>query len=279
MAWFPVLPPDQQSPYDPGPYVKAARSRSIAAPGTSTTDRGGPPAAHESPAAVPAPAPEAAPPSSSARGSRLRATEATAASALLAEVNALPAGLPRTPLSGQQRVGGQRPGVSGGKSMLAGDPHLPQTVPSVPYQVALSAPGTSSPGSASPGLPSVLIGHNDHMLGHSPTRRTRPRCFTPSGPVRASRASTSGRRVAADAAGALPIPVRGGAVERLTVNITVHGPVMTQAGQTTSVDWMGNVPSPDLSVILGIGRRATSRSSARRWPFPPGAIAELRLRR
>jgi penicillin G amidase len=36
------------------------------------------------------------------------------------------------------------------------------------------------------------------------------------------------------------------------VDITVHGPIMTQAGQTTSVDWMGNVPSPDLAAILAV---------------------------
>ena len=46
------------------------------------------------------------------------------------------------------------------------------------------------------------------------------------------------------------IPVRGGATARLTVDITVHGPIMTQAGQTTSVDWMGNVPSGDLTAML-----------------------------
>jgi penicillin G amidase len=40
----------------------------------------------------------------------------------------------------------------------------------------------------------------------------------------------------------------------LTVDITVLGPVMTQAGQTTSVDWMGNVPSPDLQAMLGVNK-------------------------
>ena len=29
---------------------------------------------------------------------------------------------------------------------------------------------------------------------------------------------------------------------------------MTQAGQTTSVDWMGNVPSPDLAVMLAVSQ-------------------------
>ena len=47
--------------------------------------------------------------------------------------------------------------------MLAGDPHLPQTLPSVWYQAALSAPGLSVTGVTVPGLPGVLIGHNAHI--------------------------------------------------------------------------------------------------------------------
>jgi len=38
----------------------------------------------------------------------------------------------------------------------------------------------------------------------------------------------------------------------LTVYLTVHGPIMTQAGQTMAVDWMGNVPSADLGALLGV---------------------------
>ena len=33
------------------------------------------------------------------------------------------------------------PAVKGSGALLAGDPHLPQTLPSVWYEVALSAPG------------------------------------------------------------------------------------------------------------------------------------------
>ena len=47
--------------------------------------------------------------------------------------------------------------------MLAGDPHLPQTLPSVWYQVALAAPGYTVSGVSVPGLPGVLIGHNQHI--------------------------------------------------------------------------------------------------------------------
>jgi acyl-homoserine lactone acylase PvdQ len=38
------------------------------------------------------------------------------------------------------------------------------------------------------------------------------------------------------------IPVRGGATKQLTVDITDHGPLISQHGQMMAVDWMGNVP-------------------------------------
>ena len=46
---------------------------------------------------------------------------------------------------------------------LGGDPHLPQTLPSVWYEVALSAPGYQVAGASVPGVPGVLLGHNAHI--------------------------------------------------------------------------------------------------------------------
>ena len=38
------------------------------------------------------------------------------------------------------------------------------------------------------------------------------------------------------------------------MDLTVHGPIMTRAGQTTAVDWMGSIPSPDLAVLLRVNQ-------------------------
>jgi penicillin G amidase len=243
MAWFPILPPNQQHPYDPGPYRKAGlvplpggQSHSTAA-ATKTTRRPPPPRP----------------------GPVLAAGEATAASALLAQVNALPAGQVHTyPDSNAWAADG--PAVAGGRSMLAGDPHLPQTIPSIWYQVALSAPGYQVSGVSVPGLPGVLLGHNHHIAWSltdtqnqatlfytEQTSKSRPGQYFWDGAWRRMRQVH------------YTIAVRGGAAQRLTVDLTVHGPIMTQAGQTTSVDWMGNVPSPDLAVLLAIN---TSRDWA-----------------
>ena len=40
------------------------------------------------------------------------------------------------------------------------------------------------------------------------------------------------------------------------MDITEHGPIISQAGQTMAVDWMGNVPSGDLGALLGVNTAA-----------------------
>jgi penicillin G amidase len=254
MAWFPILPPGQQSPYDPGPYNNRGLAP-IAPQATPVTtadiqQRAG--------------APAAGPGSISAR-------EATAAAALLAQSDALPPGLiHQYPDSNAWAANG--PKVAGAKSMLAGDPHLPQTVPSIWYQAALSAPGLSVTGVTAPGLPGVLIGHNAHIAWSltdtqnqatlfytERTSKTRPGQYFWQGAWRRMRQVH------------YTIPVRGGSAVHLTVNITVHGPVMTQAGQTTSVDWMGNIPSPDISVMIGVTHAhdfAQFRAALAGWRAP-----------
>ena len=75
---------------------------------------------------------------------------------------ALPAGQIHTaPDSNAWAANG--PKVAGGGAMLAGDPHLLQTLPSIWYEVALQAPGLQVSGVSVPGLPGVLIGHNAHI--------------------------------------------------------------------------------------------------------------------
>lgn len=50
-----------------------------------------------------------------------------------------------------------------GKPLLANDPHLPASAPSIWYMVHLSAPGLRVAGVAAPGGPGVIIGHNDRI--------------------------------------------------------------------------------------------------------------------
>lgn len=50
-----------------------------------------------------------------------------------------------------------------GKPLLANDPHLRPTAPSIWHMVQLSAPGVHVAGVSSPGLPGVVIGHNERI--------------------------------------------------------------------------------------------------------------------
>ena len=50
-----------------------------------------------------------------------------------------------------------------GKPLLANDPHLQASAPSIWYMIHLSAPGLRVAGVTAPGGPGVIIGHNDHI--------------------------------------------------------------------------------------------------------------------
>ena len=223
MDWFPVIAKNQQTPYDPGPYKY--QGVTPISPGAASTVTSNP----------------------------ARDNSKTSGSTTVSyDINTLES------IIGQARNEHQFPdsnawaATTGTTARLAGDPHLPQTLPSVWYQVALSAPGYDVTGVSVPGLPGILIGHNEHIAWSLTDAQNQSAMFYIE--------KTRGDEYYWDGAWRkmtvvrYSIPVRGSATVRLTVDITVHGPVLTQAGQTTSVDWMGNVPSPDLQAMLGVNQ-------------------------
>jgi penicillin amidase len=234
MDWLPVLPKNPQTPYDPGPYVREpltpvppdVASSAPAGSAALTAASGAPATRPGNPGAV-----------------------AEAAGQLLDQVSQLPAGrIHQYPDSNAWAANGAA--VAGGGALLGGDPHLPQTLPSVWYEVALDAPGYQVSGVTVPGVPGVLLGHNAHIAWSlTDTQDEATLYYTER--VRGDKYYWRGswRKMTVEH---YTIPVRGAATEHLTVDITVHGPVMTQAGQTMAVDWMGNVPSDDLNALIGI---------------------------
>jgi penicillin amidase len=276
MAWFPIIAKNAQTPYDPGPYSKpaliplapgaASTLPASALPASALAARQNPPpdspvsdttvtdtTVSDNPTSA-----DSGPGTSTTARSGVTAAEAEAAGTLLAQLSQLPAGqLHQYPDSNAWAANG--PAVKGGpaatdgkagRALLAGDPHLPQTLPSVWYEIALSAPGLDVAGVSVPGLPGILIGHNAHIAWSLTDTQNQATFFY-------NEKTRPGEYYWDGAWRKMPvvhyqIPVRGASTVNLTVDITVHGPIMTQAGQTTSVDWMGNVPSPDLAAIYGV---------------------------
>jgi len=240
MDWLGVLPPNQQSPYDTGPYRNLGLAPLAGTPSVADYRVSGQPRSQKG--------------NQAAGTAAMPAGLAQASAAILAQAGALPAGqLYSAPASNAWAANG--PKVAGGGAMLAGDPHLPQTLPSIWYQVALTAPGLAVSGVSVPGLPGILIGHNAHIAWSLTDTQNQATLFYDEQTV----ASLPGEyfwhgqwrqmRVLH-----YTIAVRGGAPARLTVDETVHGPVLTRDGQTVAVDWMGALGSPDVAALYAISR-------------------------
>ena len=177
---------------------------------------------------------------------------AQAAGELLSQVSQLPAGqVHQFPDSNAWAVNG--PAVTGGGALLGGDPHLPQTLPSVWYEVSLSAPGYQVAGSTVPGVPGVLLGHNAHIAWSLTDTQNQATLFYAEKTRGGNQYYWQGawRPLVIEH---YTIPVRGAAAVHLTVDITADGPIMNQEGQVMAVDWMGNVPSDDLTALLDLNQ-------------------------
>ncbi|MCX6621713.1 MAG: penicillin acylase family protein [Acidobacteria bacterium] len=70
-------------------------------------------------------------------------------------------GLEFQPGSNAWALAGSR--TASGRPLLANDPHLENSVPSIWFMNHLTAPGVNVTGVSVPGIPAVLIGHNDRI--------------------------------------------------------------------------------------------------------------------
>jgi len=296
MRWFPVVPGGTQRTYDPGPYkaqgiAPVTGVSTTAAPGRGSAGAaGGQPSGGQHPAGTGRQSPAAialqswagtAGQLSAGVAGQASAAVARSAVTVLAVTSALPPGqVARDTAPGQ--VAGQTaagsawaangPRVAGRGSILGGTAPLAGTVPSAWFQVAISAPRYDVTGISLPGLPGVVLGHNQHIawsLSHAQdqstlfyaerTSRARPGQYFWRGRWRAMRLVR------------YAIPVRGGQTRHLAVDLTVHGPVLTDAGQAISVDWTGSAGSPDIAALARIGAAASFtqfRAALAGWRSP-----------
>ncbi|TAK85996.1 MAG: penicillin acylase family protein [Betaproteobacteria bacterium] len=120
--------------------------------------------------------------------------------------------------------------TASGKPLLANDPHLGLTAPSVWYLAQLHAPGLNAIGGTLPGVPGIVIGRNDRIAWG----------FTNTGPdvqdLYLERIDHAGNYVTPN--GSQPfsiveerIAVKGAEEERLQVRISRHGPVISDVSR------------------------------------------------
>jgi penicillin amidase len=168
-------------------------------------------------------------------------------------------------------ISGKR--TASGKPLLANDPHLAASAPSIWYMVHLTAPGVRVAGVTSPGLPGIVIGHNDRIawgftnVGPD-VQDLYVEKFDPANPRRYL--TPSGWRDA-DIRHE-EIKVRKGFMESTTdivpldVTVTRHGPIVFEKeGKRYALQWTALDPklnNPDSSYLMNRARNWKEFSTA-----------------
>jgi len=159
-----------------------------------------------------------------------------------------------------------------GAPILAGDPHLPQTLPSIWLWLGARAPGYDFAGVATPGLPVILIGRTPTTAWSLTDAETQATYFyrMTTSPTHPNRYLFDGRWVPFGERH-YTIVVRGARPVHLVVRTTVDGPILSLAGSPVAVDWLGGQVSPDFPAVLAILRARTLaqfRAALAGWRAP-----------
>jgi len=118
-----------------------------------------------------------------------------------------------------------------GKPLLANDTHLTLRMPSIWYEVHLTAPGWNVKGFTLPGAPMVIIGHNDRIAwgftnNQSDVQDLYIETFNPASPAEYRVNGSWNKAQVIDEV----IPVKGQPDEHLQVTVTRHGPIVHREG-------------------------------------------------
>jgi len=173
-------------------------------------------------------------------------------------------------------VSGRR--TASGKPLLANDPHLPASAPSIWHMAHLKAPGVNVAGVTAPGAPGIIIGHNEHVawgmtnLGpdvqdlylekfSGPQSRTYQ---TPAG-AREAEVRTEEIKVRKSPLGTVTETVAH------EITVTRHGPVIIErAGARYSLRWTALDPNAnEFTAFYKLNR-------ARNWDEFRAALSEYR---
>ncbi|HEU4962323.1 MAG TPA: penicillin acylase family protein [Bacilli bacterium] len=265
--FFPVLPVSEQHPYAKGPYAKAELDP-MPISAAQVLNQG----------VVAERQSESQPVAQAAGGQEEPDTAnllpkglAAAGLDLLDRLNDLPSyAIHRDSNSNGWVVAGSK--TVSGQPILAGDPHLGLSLPTIWFPMDVEAPGLHYQGVAIPGLPLVMIGRNDQVAwtitnGQNPQTfyyrermdEEHPDQYFYKGAWRSLDLRTES------------IPVKGQEAEQVVVKSSIHGPIVTRAGVTLALDWIGAIPSHSLHTLLELVKAQDHqefRTALKQWQAP-----------
>ena len=160
--------------------------------------------------------------------------------------------------------------TASGKPLLANDPHLDHSIPSVWYMVHLKAPGLDVGGVSLPGLPLVIIGHNPRIAwGVTNTGPDVQDLYAESfDPHDSTKYLHNGAWVDAEIRDEV-IRIRGKRDYQLRVRVTRHGPIISQEGhRDLALRWTALEPQALSTLFNGV----SGLSRAENWEQFSGAL-------
>jgi len=147
-----------------------------------------------------------------------------------------------------------------GKPLLANDTHLELTIPSIWYELHLTAPGWNVKGFTLPGAPMVIIGHNDRIAwgftnNGADVQDLYLETFNPASPDEYRVNGTWAKAQIIDEI----IHIKGQPDEHLKVTITRHGPIVHRDGDKAyAMRWTATEPG-------GLANTYDHLGKARNW--------------
>ncbi|MBP2239762.1 penicillin amidase [Cytobacillus eiseniae] len=151
--------------------------------------------------------------------------------------------------------------TASGKPLLADDPHLSLSTPSIWYQMHLQSPNMNVSGVIFAGIPGIILGHNEHVAwGVTNTGPDVQDLYiekrNPDNPEQfLFNDSWEDATVLKE-----PIQVKGGETIDYEVTITRHGPVISEFAEESgkeevlSMQWTALEPSVELEAIIEMNK-------------------------
>ncbi|MEP6961759.1 MAG: penicillin acylase family protein [Acidobacteriota bacterium] len=164
--------------------------------------------------------------------------------------------------------------TANGKPILANDPHLEYSFPSLWYMVHLQAPDMDVTGASLPGVPAVIIGHNQRIAwGMTNLEFDMQDLYSERIDINTGRYSFRNQLQQAQVESDL-VPVKGEKPSQMVTMVTVHGPLLvSDENRAYTLQWLSSaVATPSEFMFLALNRAQNweqFNAALQRFPGPP----------